>query len=247
MDDALITLFSRIAGPTIFQTVDLMGNTPLHSAMREETNIEVLQALIRAFPEALHMRTVYGDTPLSLACLRRVDAKVVEQVAICSCAGVRKRLPIVTENTAGQTPLSIAMEEFQKSIKHMESPRTRGNCLVHQDLIKSNNEPLTCWQPWSRCCTMVLRQRRRRLVIMVITITMSKTEVWCGRASRCIVSVQFISIQSLFVGRCAIIQKRLDSRMRLEIISVLLSCKYTVPDRSSSHACFFSCCFPYYS
>jgi ankyrin repeat protein len=144
MDDAPISLFSRIAGPTSFQAVDLMGNTPLHYAMREETNVEAVQALIRAFPEALHMKTIYGDTPLHLACLRRVDPKVVAEVAVCSCAGLEKSLaicnqsmsPLLMENTAGQTPIAIAMQEFQKSIKSMESSMSRGNLQVHQEFDK---------------------------------------------------------------------------------------------------------------
>jgi hypothetical protein len=122
IDDRIITLFSRVGGPEVFSIVDLMGNTPLHSAMREETGVESLRALIRAFPDALHMRTAYDDTPLHLACIRNVSADVVREVAVASSQGLESALaqcngrisPLLTENTAGQTPIGIAMEEFRK-------------------------------------------------------------------------------------------------------------------------------------
>ena len=121
--DSLIRLFSRIGGPGLFQTVDHLGNTPLHSAMREETNVEALVALIHAYPGALHVKTAYNDMPIHLACFRRLRHEVVREVALATCKGVdtnstclgRTISPLLTENTAGQTPISIAMEEFEKS------------------------------------------------------------------------------------------------------------------------------------
>ncbi|CAB9497995.1 ankyrin 3, node of Ranvier (ankyrin G) [Seminavis robusta] len=108
LQDRVITTFSRIGGPGVFSVVDMTGNTPLHSAMREETDIEALRCLIRAFPDALHMKTSYGDTPLHLACFRRVDPEVVREVALSY-----NEPPLLTPNMAGQTPIGIAMEEFQ--------------------------------------------------------------------------------------------------------------------------------------
>ena len=103
--DRVITTFSRIGGTGVFSVVDSSQNTPLHSAIREETDIEALKCLIRAFPDALRMKTAYGDSPLHLACFRRVDPEVVREVALSSS--------LLTPNTAGQTPISIAMEEFE--------------------------------------------------------------------------------------------------------------------------------------
>jgi hypothetical protein len=123
IDDRIITLFSRIAGPEIFSTVDMMGNTPLHSFIRRETDLESLRALLRAYPDALYTRTMYDDTPLHLACFRSVDPEVVREVALASSFGLEKALaqcngrvsPLLLENTAGQTPIGIVMEEFRRT------------------------------------------------------------------------------------------------------------------------------------
>ena len=53
-----------------------MGNTPLHSAIREEMDVEALRAIIRAYPDALHMKTTYEDTPLHLVSLLFVSLNV---------------------------------------------------------------------------------------------------------------------------------------------------------------------------
>jgi len=135
IDDNLITLFARIGGPGIFQTVDQLGNSPLHSAIREETEVEAILALLQAYPRALHMKTAYNDMPIHLACFRRMHPKVVREVALASCKGVdqnstllgRSISPLLTENTAGQTPISIAMEEFEKSFAGRSCYHTRLN------------------------------------------------------------------------------------------------------------------------
>lgn len=96
--------------------------------MREETNVEALRALIHAYPDALQMRTPYGDTPLHLACLRKVNFDVLREVAQASCqclesssticGSVTHRLsPLIARNRAGQSPISIAMDEYQKVMK----------------------------------------------------------------------------------------------------------------------------------
>jgi hypothetical protein len=121
VNEATINMFARIGGPDVFSVVDGMGNTPLHSAMREDTDIEALLALMKVFPDALYAKTMYGDTPLHLACLRRLSNAVVHEVALASSAGLEAALihsngrlsPILATNTAGQTPISIAMEEYQ--------------------------------------------------------------------------------------------------------------------------------------
>ena len=113
-------------------------STPLHSAIRSETDLRALQALIRACPRVLHAKTIYDDTPLHLACLRKVSAEVVHEVALASCQGLEVSLakgmaitisPILLENTAGQTPISIAMEEYLKAFGG--TPR---HCAVKSDL-----------------------------------------------------------------------------------------------------------------
>jgi len=109
LDERVVTAFSKIRGPEVFSVMDSTGHTPLHSASREGTNVAAIRSLIRAFPDALRLKTTYGDTPLHLACFRRADANVVKEIA--SSDG---RLSALLEpNTAGQTPVGIAMEEFQ--------------------------------------------------------------------------------------------------------------------------------------
>lgn len=90
--------------------------------MREETDLEALRCLIRAYPDALNMKTAYGDTPLHLACFRRVDPEVVREVALAS-----NEPPLLTPNTAGQTPIGIAVEELQAVCK------TSRACCVKSD------------------------------------------------------------------------------------------------------------------
>lgn len=117
-----IRLFARLGGPNVFAVVDVMGNTPLHSAMREDTDPQALLLLMQANPEALHSKTIYDDTPLHVACLRKVHPEVVREVALASSsvkasdvARSRGRLsPLVAQNTAGQAPIGIAMEEFER-------------------------------------------------------------------------------------------------------------------------------------
>ncbi len=111
IDERIVTTFSRIGGPEIFSIIDSTGNTPLHSAMREDMDLVTLKCLIRALPDALHSKTIYGDSPLHLACFRRADPAVVREVALASSSSHAS--PILEANTAGQTPIGIAMEEFR--------------------------------------------------------------------------------------------------------------------------------------
>ena len=125
VDADLITLFARLGGPGLFSMVDSTGNTPLHSAIRAETDVRAIQALIRACPRVLQMKTIYDDTPLHLACLRRVSPAAVHEVALASCEGLEVSLancnqrisPIFLQNTAGQTPVTIAMEEYERTFR----------------------------------------------------------------------------------------------------------------------------------
>ena len=123
LDVAVVNLFSQIGGPSVFAITDELGNTPLHSAMREDMTADFLEALIRAYPEALHVKNIYDDTPLHLACKYRVNPNAVRMLAMASSAGLELTLskgntgrlsPLLMENSAGQTPISIAMENYQR-------------------------------------------------------------------------------------------------------------------------------------
>jgi hypothetical protein len=111
IDERIVNTFASIGGPEIFAVVDSNGNTPLHSAMREDTDVESLKSLIRAFPDALHSKTIYGDSPLHLACFRRASHDVVRELAMAASSGQTSL--VLEPNLAGQTPIGIAMEEFR--------------------------------------------------------------------------------------------------------------------------------------
>lgn len=111
IDETIVKSFSRIGGPEIFQVVDKVGNTPLHSALREDIQPSTLQCLIRSSPDALNGKTIYGDTPLHLACFRKVSPEVVKEVALASFRG--QPSPVLEPNNAGETAIGIAMNEFQ--------------------------------------------------------------------------------------------------------------------------------------
>jgi len=115
LDERVVTAFSRIRGQEVFSVMDAAGHTPLHSACREGTNVAAIRSLIRAFPDALHLKTTYGDNPLHLACFRDAGADVVYEVARASCDGRHKAL--LEQNTAGQSPIGIAIEKFQTVCK----------------------------------------------------------------------------------------------------------------------------------
>lgn len=111
IDERIITTFSRMGGPETFSVADSSGNTPLHSAMRKDIDLGTVKCLIRAFPDALYAKTVYGDTPLHLACFRHADPEVVQEVALAGSSGTTS--PSLVRNTASQTPVGIAMDEFR--------------------------------------------------------------------------------------------------------------------------------------
>ncbi len=125
LDDAIVQTFSRIGGPQVFSVVDDTGHAPLHSASRDGTDVDAIHSLIRAFPQALHLKTIYGDTPLHLSILRRASVHVVRLIAEASME--RRAGPLLEQNASGQTPMSIAMDAFQSTCAGR-----RGGCCVEQ-------------------------------------------------------------------------------------------------------------------
>lgn len=122
LDERVVTSFARIGGPEVFSVSDDTGHTPLHSACREGTDIAAIQSLIRAYPDALYVKTVYGDTPLHLAVLRKANVDVVRLIAESRLE--RQSSPLLERNVSSQTPVDIAMEAFQNSC------RGGGGCCV---------------------------------------------------------------------------------------------------------------------
>jgi hypothetical protein len=78
---------------------------------------------MKAFPNALQMKIRYNDTPLSLACLRNVQADVVREIAQATWQraeyGSLRSSPLLFCNRAGQTPRSIALEEYRRASAHV--------------------------------------------------------------------------------------------------------------------------------
>jgi hypothetical protein len=124
INDRIVTLFARLCGSEVFSSVDAYGNTALHSAMGK-TDAVALRGLMKAFPNALQMKTRYNDTPLSLACLRNVPADVVREIAQATWHGAEygslRSSPLLLCNRAGQTPMSIALEEYRKASAHVST------------------------------------------------------------------------------------------------------------------------------
>jgi ankyrin repeat protein len=125
LDERVVWTFCRICGPRVFSVVDDTGHAPLHSASRDGTDFDAIQSLIQAYPEALHLKTVYGDTPLHLSILRRASVRVVRLIAQASAE--RRPCSFFEQNTSGQTPIGIAMDAFQSACQGR-----RGACCVEQ-------------------------------------------------------------------------------------------------------------------
>eukprot|EP00521_Asterionellopsis_glacialis_P010057 CAMPEP_0195289588 /NCGR_PEP_ID=MMETSP0707-20130614/5801_1 /TAXON_ID=33640 /ORGANISM="Asterionellopsis glacialis, Strain CCMP134" /LENGTH=530 /DNA_ID=CAMNT_0040349611 /DNA_START=678 /DNA_END=2270 /DNA_ORIENTATION=- len=171
LDGRIVNTFSRIRGPEVFSVVDSHGHTPLHSACREGAYVSAIRSLIQAYPEALHMQTSYGDLPLHLACLRGADVSIVCKVAEASSYGSVS--PVLKPNSSGQTPLAIAMDEFQSVCRgtgfccvtgnyRMEQERAFEvlSALVRLKFYKTSQEVLSDETPTSRvkACVSLHRQ-----------------------------------------------------------------------------------------
>ncbi|OEU21681.1 ankyrin [Fragilariopsis cylindrus CCMP1102] len=111
IEERIISTFAQMGGPGIFSVTDSNGNTPLHSAMRPDINISSLKCLIRASPDAIRSKTMDGDSPLHLACLRKCSEEVIREVAMAASNGDTS--PALESNLAAQTPIGIAMAEFR--------------------------------------------------------------------------------------------------------------------------------------
>jgi Ankyrin repeats (3 copies) len=97
-----------------FKSVDSVGHTPLHSAVRSGSE-EAVRALIEVNSDALKIKTIYGDTPLHLACHRNVA--FVGEIAKLTCEKATQHgshiSPLLIRNRSDETPISIAMSELK--------------------------------------------------------------------------------------------------------------------------------------
>lgn len=182
-DEATINLFAHVGGLAVFSVVDATGNTPLHSAMRPEVDVEALTALIRVCPEAIHKKNMYDDTPLHFACLRRLKADAVRVVALASCAGFETALshgnerssPLLHPNTAGQTPIGIAMEEYEKAAYcihgiHGSNPSPQSQVL--ETLVK-----ILHYGPLDECGALSTEAASQRKSLVVACLELHRIDV----------------------------------------------------------------------
>lgn len=124
LDEQLILLFFTAGGASAFSVMDSNHNTPLHSSIRQGMVGQTLKCLVRANPDALLSKTLYGDTPLHLACFRKVHPDIVCELAASTSCGNASLL--LLPNVGGETPIGIALEQF-----HVEMQSTSRCYLLH--------------------------------------------------------------------------------------------------------------------
>jgi len=88
--------------PSDVQFKDRCRNTALHLACRRQPPIDAIQALIRAYPTALAIRTVDGMTPLHFACYCGASSDAVRLLIEC-CPDSASKL-----DKRGRSPLHCA-------------------------------------------------------------------------------------------------------------------------------------------
>ena len=98
-----MNLHSVFSGRREAVNVDDQGSTPLHIACWENLPLNVVEALIAAFPQAVSDQDVHGDTPLHVALTNSEPDPEVVQALLTAC-------PIVasTANNEGLYPLHKA-------------------------------------------------------------------------------------------------------------------------------------------
>lgn len=110
----LVRCIYNLVGISPFEKVDNNGHSPLHSAVRSGSE-EAIRALIEVHPDSLKTRTIYGDTPLHLACLRNVA--FIGEIAKLTCERATQHgshiSPLLVCNGAGETPISICMSDLK--------------------------------------------------------------------------------------------------------------------------------------
>ncbi|KAG7349718.1 ankyrin repeat domain protein [Nitzschia inconspicua] len=131
LDEQLVSLFFTVGGAEAFAVIDPNHNTPLHSAIRQDARIDTLRCIIRANPEALLAKTQNGDTPLHLACFRKVGVEIVRELAMATSCGNTSLL--LLPNVGGQTPIGIALEEFRNTL------RLYDGCFVSREYSPREN------------------------------------------------------------------------------------------------------------
>jgi ankyrin repeat protein len=83
------------------------GSYPLHMAVSNRSSLEVIELLITAAPEVVHLINKYGETPLHLALRGRVaEEKVIEMLLDADDNALALEMP---ERFCGNLPLHLAV------------------------------------------------------------------------------------------------------------------------------------------
>ena len=101
--------FSR---PSSVSFKDRCRNTALHIACRRQPPIDVIVALIRAYPAATELKTVDGMTPLHFACYCGASVDIIKILIEAGPESVSK------VDSRGRTPLHCACAGFRTDDKH---------------------------------------------------------------------------------------------------------------------------------
>jgi ankyrin repeat protein len=131
LDRRIISTFAQVGGPEIFSVIDDNRFTPLHSAIREDTDVATLKSLIHVFPDALRYKTIYGDTPLHLACFRKAGPDIVRELAMGSSSGDASL--VLETNLANQTPIGVAIDEYRSFCSSTEPCCVSASYSADQD------------------------------------------------------------------------------------------------------------------
>jgi len=131
--------------PEDAQFLDDFGLSPLHRACFRDAPVELISALIRAFPEATHLRDqcqFSGLTPLHAAC------------HYCSAAVVRcllKSYPSAIHmiSTKGYTPLQCTCQVYEARIRHHFARIEYENSQYQQQQHRSGTGTTAAAKPWS--------------------------------------------------------------------------------------------------
>ena len=111
------------------------GRLPIHYACWQRASLEVIHALVNAYPESITVATESGgDLPLHNACVDGASPHVLNFLIESYPEGVNKK------NEDGETPLDVL-----KEAKYAEKKDNSGMFPLHRTCKNGNSERLICF------------------------------------------------------------------------------------------------------